>query len=597
MLKRFLMNMLSSFVGAWLAMILVVTAVTILIFGAIGSMAVGSLEAEQVTKHSVLKIDLSGVIEEIEQAQQPDIQSLLAGSLMKPQSLNTIVESIREAARNKNIVAIYLDCGAVAASPATLNAIRQEIIEFRKSKKPVYAYGDAMSQGSYFVASAADRVYLNPQGELYMQGLTSSVPYMKDLFDKIGVQFQVVKVGTFKSAVEPYIMNTMSEPARAQLDTLQGNMWEYIRKSISESRKGVTPAGIDSMVSAQNISFADMSVAVKGGLVDTLIYGRTVNERFAAITGKKADEINFVSPSTLVNQVPWGQAYSAKNQVAVLYACGEIQDGNDNPGYIDYTTLVPVITRLADDEKVKGMVLRVNSPGGSAFGSDQIGEALDYFQSKGKPLEVSMGDYAASGGYWISAGADMIFADPLTITGSIGIFGLIPNFSGTADKLGVSMQMVSTNPGAVFPTGFKPMNERQLAVMQAYVNRGYDQFINRVAKGRKMKPEAVRRIAEGRVWDAMSAQKIGLVDSLGNMKDAIEWVARKADIYSKYEVSLYPKFEPSFWDIVMQSNSAMAEGVAKITAPKPEELLMARMREILRRNRVQALMQQIKISL
>lgn len=589
------MNMLSSFVGAWLAIVLVITAGVILIFGIVGNVVIGSGQTEQLKSRSILKIEISGVIGEVEQSGRPDFQSLMAGTISKPQSLNTIVEALREAARNKDIVGVYLDCGEVVASPATLNAIREEIIEFRKSRKPVYAYGDGMSMGSYYVASAADRIYLNPEGELFIQGMTTQVMYMKDLLDKLGIEFQVVKVGTFKSAVEPYIMNTMSEPARAQLDTLMNNMWLYIRQNISKNRKGVTPASIDSLVSVSNIAYADVKAAVAGGLVDSLIYERNIKNRFADITGKDADKVNFVSPATLVNQVAWGQGYNSKNRIAVLYACGEIQDGNDSPGYINYETLVPLIVKLADDENVKGMVLRVNSPGGSAFGSAQIGEALDYFQSKGKPLAVSMGDYAASGGYWISSCADRIFADPLTITGSIGIFGLIPNFSGTAQKLGLNMQTVSTNPGAVFPTGLKPMDERQLGVMQAYVERGYETFVSRVAKGRKMSVDAVKRIAEGRVWDAVTATRIGLVDSLGNLKNAVEWTARKADIYNKYDVALYPQFEPSFWDMVASNSNVMAEQISKVASPKPEELMYKKMREVLNRRKVQALMPELKV--
>lgn len=595
MLKKFLLNALSSFVGAWLAIVLAGVAVFMLIIGMAGNIALKSGVTEVLKSKSVLRISLEGSIEETEKATQPDPMAMVRGQLEKPQTLNVIVEAIREAANNKSISAIYLDCGAVAASTATLNAIREEILEFRKSGKPVYAYADAMTLGSYFVASAADRIYFNPEGEIMMQGMSATNMYMKDLFDKIGVQFQVVKVGTFKSAVEPYIMQEMSEPARAQLDTLMTNMWGYIRNSIAGSRKNLTAAQIDTLVSVRNITFAPATDAVKYGLVDSLVYGRTMNDRFAWVTGRKADEVNYVSPTTLISEIPWADAYSSKNRIAVLYACGEIVDGN--PGGIDYMTLVPIITKLADDKNVKGMVLRVNSPGGSAFGSAQIGEALDYFQSKGKPLAVSMGDYAASGGYWISAGADMIFADPLTITGSIGIFGLIPNFSQLASKLGVNFETVSTNPDAMFPTGYQPMNERQLAVMQRYVDRGYEQFVGRVAKGRRMSVNAVKRIAEGRVWDAMSAKRIGLVDSLGNLRKAVEWTAHKADIYSKYDIAVYPKYQPGFWDVLMDNAGAeVSETVAKAVAPDPEKVLVEYVRRFMDKQRVQARMSNVRVT-
>ncbi len=593
MLKKFFLNTLSSFVGAWLALVLVVVSSMILLFGMIGSGIASEMgDAEQLKSKSILTIDLSGAISERESATAPDLTSLVQGDLSKPQNLNVIVEALAEAARNRDITAVYLKCGALEASPAACYTIRQAVLKYKESKKPVYAYADTYTMGTYLIASAADRVYMNPQGMMEMQGMSSTVLYYKDLLDKLGVEFQVVKVGTFKSAVEPYIMNSMSDPARAQMDTLLGNMWGVIKKNISETRKGVTPQEIDSLVSKAYITFAPAKTSVEAGLVDSLVYERTINAKFAALTGQDVDDVNFVSPGTLVKQVPWSTAYGSKNRIAVLYAVGEINDVSQDG--INYHNLVPIITELADDDNVKGMVLRVNSPGGSAFGSDQIGEALDYFQSKGKPLAVSMGAYAASGGYWISACADKIFANPLTITGSIGIFGLIPNVKGLADKLGVNPQTVSTNPNAQFPSLTESMTDEMKGVMQQYVNRGYEDFVGRVAKGRKMSVPAVKRIAEGRVWDAVSAKRIGLVDSIGSLNDAIEWVASKAKILDKYNVAAYPEYKPSFWDMLPSNLSSMT-AMRQMLEPKPEEMMIMKMRELLRRERIQARMADIKI--
>lgn len=593
MLKKFFLNTLSSFVGAWLALVLVVVSSMILLFGMIGSGIASEMgDAEQLKSKSILTIDLSGAISERESATAPDLTSLVQGDLSKPQNLNVIVEALAEAARNRDITAVYLKCGALEASPAACYTIRQAVQKYKKSGKPVYAYADTYTMGTYLIASAADRVYMNPQGMMEMQGMSSTVLYYKDLLDKLGVEFQVVKVGTFKSAVEPYIMNSMSDPARAQMDTLLGNMWGVIKKNISETRKGVTPQEIDSLVSKAYITFAPAKTSVEAGLVDSLVYERTINAKFATLTGQDVDDVNFVSPGTLVKQVPWSTAYGSKNRIAVLYAVGEINDVSQDG--INYHNLVPVITELADDDNVKGMVLRVNSPGGSAFGSDQIGEALDYFQSKGKPLAVSMGAYAASGGYWISACADKIFANPLTITGSIGIFGLIPNVKGLADKLGVNPQTVSTNPNAQFPSLTESMTYEMKGVMQQYVERGYEDFVGRVAKGRKMSVPAVKRIAEGRVWDAVSAKRIGLVDSIGSLNDAIEWVASKAKILDKYNVAAYPEYKPSFWDMLPSNLSSMT-AMRQMLEPKPEEMLIMKMRELLRRERIQARMADIKI--
>ncbi len=593
MLKKFFLNALSSFVGAWLALVLVVVSSMILLFGMIGSGIASEMgDAEQLKSKSILTIDLSGAISERESATAPDLTSLVQGNLNKPQNLNVIVEALAEAARNRDITAVYLKCGALEASPAACYTIRRAVLKYKESKKPVYAYADTYTMGTYLIASAADRVYMNPQGMMEMQGMSSTVLYYKDLLDKLGVEFQVVKVGTFKSAVEPYIMNSMSDPARAQMDTLLGNMWGVIKKNISETRKGVTPQEIDSLVSKAYITFAPAKTSVEAGLVDSLVYERTINAKFAILTGQDVDDVNFVSPGTLVKQVPWSTAYGSKNRIAVLYAVGEINDVSQDG--INYHNLVPVITELADDDNVKGMVLRVNSPGGSAFGSDQIGEALDYFQSKGKPLAVSMGAYAASGGYWISACADKIFANPLTITGSIGIFGLIPNVKGLADKLGVNPQTVSTNPNAQFPSLTESMTDEMKGVMQQYVDRGYEDFVGRVAKGRKMSVPAVKRIAEGRVWDAVSAKRIGLVDSIGSLNDAIEWVASKAKILDKYNVAAYPEYKPSFWDMLPSNLSSMT-AMRQMLEPKPEEMLIMKMRELLRRERIQARMADIKI--
>lgn len=595
MLKRFFLNLLSSFVGAWLALILFGVAVAIMMIAAIGSMAVKTEQTPQVKSRSILKIELDGTIQEREMAIEPDFAELMQGNLDAPMTLDVLTAAIREAAENDDIVALYLKCGSLSASTATLNAIRHEVEEFKKSGKKVLAYGDSYTQGCYYIASVADKIYMNPMGEINLQGLSSTGMYLKNLLDKLGVQFQVVKVGTYKSAVEPYILENMSDPARAQMDTLLGNMWGFIRGEIAKSRKGLTAAKIDSLINKDFISFAPQKEAVKAGLVDSLVYERQFNERLAAISGREVEKLNFVGPKTLVSQSPWSDSYSSKKQIAVLYACGEIADGNDNA--INYETLVPLIVKLADNDKVKGMVLRVNSPGGSAFGSDQIGEALDYFQSKGKPMAVSMGDYAASGGYWISACADKIFADPLTITGSIGIFGLIPNFKGTLDKVGVNMATVSTNPEANFPTGVAPMNETQLGVMQKYVERGYADFTSRVAKGRHMPVEKVRRIGEGRVWDALKARQIGLVDSIAYLQNAIEWVAAKADVRKSYDVAAYPEFQPNFWTLMSMGGNTMEEIGKQMKAGNREPLYQMLLKRINDRKRIQARMPAVKVSL
>ena len=593
MLKKFFLNTLSSFVGAWIALVLFGVVGVIVAVGLVAGMH-GTDEVASVKKHSILTLELSGSIVESETPSSINYTALMSGGIEKPQTLNVIVEGLKEGADNKNIDALYIKCGAALASPATFNAIREAVKEFKKTGKKVYAYGDVYTLGTYYVASVSDKIFLNPYGEIAIQGLGSTSMYLKGLFDKLGVEFQVVKVGTFKSAVEPYISTQMSEPARAQLDTLFSTMWDFMKDGICDNRKKLSGSEIDSLVN-NGLMFSTAEFAAESGFVDEVVYERVMDERLAKLIDVDKKKLNFVSPSTLIGQLPWTDAYSSKNNIAVLYATGEIVDGASTG--INYQKLVPIITQLADDDKIKGLVLRVNSPGGSAFGSDQIGEALDYFQSKKKPLAVSMGDYAASGGYWISCGADRIFADPLTITGSIGIFGLIPNVKGLSDKLGINPQSVSTNPAADFPTLFTPMDEKQLSIMQKYVETGYDRFIKRVATGRKMTEAKVRQIAEGRVWNAMKAKEIGLVDELGSLKDAIEWTAKKADIYSKYDLSVYPVYDPSFWDVISMGDIEAVRMMKAVSDGDFDEAGMHIAMKILSRSRILARMPEFEVTL
>lgn len=595
MLKKFFMNMLSSFVGAWIALVLFGVVAVMVGIGIVAKMGSSAAENTNVSKGSVLTIDLSGVIEERETPLDLDYISLLQKDVSRPQTLENLVLAIREAAENKNISAIYLKCNGVSARLATLNALREELIAFKKVGKKVIAYGNYYTNADYFVASMASHLYMNPGGQVMLQGIGGTSLYMKGLFDKVGITFQVVKVGTYKSAVEPYILNEMSQPARAQLDTLYNNMWLYVRESMADMRKDLTVENIDSLVSRDFIFLQDASRAVKAGLVDKLVYERAMDDIIAKHIGRDPKKLSFVNPSVLVDQTELSSSMSAKRRIAVVYASGEIVDGGGN-GTINYEKFVPLITRLADDDNVKGMVLRVNSPGGAVFGSEQIGEALDYFQSKKKPLVVSMGDVAASGGYWISCGADKIYADPLTITGSIGIFGLIPNAEGLIDKLGVSPQLVATNPQAEFPSLYKAMDERQLAAMQKYVERGYDKFVKRVAKGRKMSEEKVRVIGEGRVWDASSAIRIGLVDEFGGLQSAIDWVAEKANIEGKYNLASYPEIETSFWNLLPELEGMTAEeSMAKFINDNYELLLVRFAKSVLGKKHVQALMPDVDV--
>lgn len=548
MLKKFFLNVLSSFVGTWVALFAFLIAAIIISIGLLARFS-SDTGLPGIKNNSILVIDLDGVIEEVEEPITPDYIALLNGTLEKPQALNVIIDAIDHAAENEQISAIYLKCKALSAGPATADAIRNALVKFKKSGKKIYAYSNTYALGTYYIASVADKIFLNPYGSISISGLGSSSLFMKGLFDKIGVEFQVVKVGTFKSAVEPYTSEEMSAPAKAQLDTLFSTMWRYMRQEIGQSRKNVDEKKLNSLVD-NGLQFASAEFVKQAGMVDELAYERTIDGKLADLIGIDKKKLNFINATDLVGISSITSSYSDKNQIAVLYASGEIADGALTG--INYEKLVPVITELADNENIKGMVLRVNSPGGSAFGSDQIGEALDYFKSKKKPLVVSMGDYAASGGYWISACADKIYADPLTITGSIGIFGLIPNCEKLLTKVGVNAQSVSTNPSAALNVPMKALTPQQLAEMQKSVEEGYDRFISRVVKGRNLKRDRVLRIAEGRVWNAMQAKKLGLVDTLGSLQNAVEWTAQKAGVFDRYVSVQYPVYEAGIWDLIPQ---------------------------------------------
>lgn len=590
MLKRFFLNFLSSFVGAWVALGLFVLTAVIVVVALIGKIGITqSGNSESVKKHSVMVIELNGMIEERESPAEPDYINLLQGNLEPPMTLTSLTSSIREAADNKNIEMIYLKCGMVGAGMATLRSLRQELIKFKEKGKKIYAYGDSFTTSDYYVASVADSLFVNPDGTIALQGLSGMTPYFKDLLDKVGIQVQVVKVGTFKSAVEPYISNEMSQPARAQLDTLYGNIWNDMTAEICKSRN-LKQSQLNSIINTEYPQLQDGKFAVDKKLADRSVYERTMDSRIADAVGVDVDDLNFVSHSTLSTLAAANLKLGKKKKIAVLYASGEIMEGTKSG--INCEVLVPLITELAEDDDVCGMVLRVNSPGGSVFGSQQIAEALGYFQKQGKPLAVSMGDYAASGGYWISCHANRIFADPLTITGSIGIFGMIPNVAELANKIGVTPQYVSTNPDADFPSLLKPMNESQLAAMQKMIEVGYNKFIDRVATGRKMPKSKVEAIAEGRVWDGQTALKLGLVDQLGDLQAACDWVQKevKKSGDDDCDFEYLPTLELGFWDMVRisQQSELKINMIKQISQFIPESQYAYEVANVLRRRSIQA---------
>lgn len=552
MIKKFFLNVLSSFMGAWLAIVVSGICMVLVAIGIIGIMMGGSVS---IPKESVLKIDLQGELVERFDVNSLNVYDMMQGSGANIISVETLTAALEEAKNNNDIKAVYLDCGQLNSAPASANAVRMAIADFKSSGKKVYAYADSYSQSAYFIATAADELSVNPIGSVDLHGLGGESMFYKDLFDKIGIEFQVVRVGEGKSAVEPYTQSTMSDYARNQTMQLLDTIWNGLSSTIASSR-GLDVVTIDSLINNDIPMIQTGKYALDQKLVDKTQYRRGFEESLAKKIGVTYDELSYVDPQTLATYNAANSYNSnSKGEIAIVYACGGIDDAMGSSG-INSQTLVAQITELGNDEDVKGMVLRVNSPGGSAFGSEQIWESIEWFKKQGKTVTVSMGDYAASGGYYISCGADRIFADQLTITGSIGIFGLIPNVKGLLDKIGVNPQMTATNPNAQLFTLTHPLDTMQMKAMQGMVEDGYNLFVKRCADGRHTTVEKIKQIADGRPIAAEVALGYGLIDQIGSLREAVKWTATKAKLGNDYSVGVYPGFEENLWAMLYNSDNS-----------------------------------------
>ncbi len=553
MMKKFILIVCGSFVGAFLAFLFFMFAAMIMSFGIMGAMgSMGSKKSVSVSKHSILKIDLGTSIEERGGEGPIDMMSLMQGQGM-PSSLglNTVVSAIEKAAKDDKVDGIYIECNGVSAAPATLEKVRRALKQFKKSGKWIAAYGhEGINQADYYLASVADSIYLNPVGSVDLHGMGGMTPYMKKLFDKVGVEMQIVRVGTFKSAVEPYMLDDMSDANRLQTEHYLGIIWNELRDSIAADRKLQT-AALNTLCDSLIVTFkADRLLKEK--LVDKLVYRNQMEDILRARTKvDKKDDLNYVSPDDLADDL---EIAASGDHIAVVYAVGEIDGspslGSSEEGIVS-DKLCETILKLKDDDNVKGMVFRVNSPGGSAFGSEQIWKAVMDFKAAGKPVAVSMGDYAASGGYYISCCADRIFAERTTITGSIGIFGMIPCASELIEnKLGVHMASVKTNENADMTPLYKKLTPAQTAALQNMINEGYELFTKRCADGRHVTQDSIKQIAEGRVWDGITAKQIGLVDEFGGIAEAVAWVANKAKLGKEPKTQNYPAIEDPFMSLL-----------------------------------------------
>lgn len=544
-MKDFLKFTLATVTGIVISSVVLFFISILVVF----SMVSSSESETQVRKNSVMMLDLNGTLAERSQENPLD---LIMKDDYKTYGLDDILSSIKKAKENEDIKGIYIQATSLGAGFASLEEIRNALKDFKESGKFVVAYGDAYTQGLYYLSSVADKVLLNPQGMLEWRGLAATPMFFKDLLEKVGVEMQVFKVGTYKSAVEPFISTEMSAANREQINVYLSSIWGQITSAVAESRNLSVEAL--NKEADRMLMFYPAEESVKNGLVDTLIYKNDVRDYLKNLAGiDKDDNMPVLGIQDMINVKKNVPRDKSGNVIAVYYAYGEIDGGSSasTDEGINSEKVIKDLRKLKDNENVKAVVLRVNSPGGSAYGSEQIWYAVNQLK-KEKPVIVSMGDYAASGGYYISCNADTIVAEPTTLTGSIGIFGMMPNAKGLTEKLGVNFDVVKTNPYADFGNLTRPINDGEKGLMQMYVNNGYELFLTRCSDGRGISMEKLDKIAQGRVWTGSTAKELGLVDELGGLDKALEIAIAKAGV-DAYTVMSYPKKE-GFLESLMNTN-------------------------------------------
>ena len=510
--------------------------ILLLIISATASIFNASTGVRTLSDNSILNLDLNLPIVERPPVFD-EIQSLF-GLEEEVLGLPNILSAIKIAAENPKIQGIRLRSDFISSGWAQTHSIRKALKNFKSKDKFIYAYGDVFTQKGYFLASVADSIFLNPVGALEFKGLASEVLYYKDFQDKYGFKMEVVRHGKYKSAVEPFLENEMSAENKFQIHTLLNDIWSTLREEISISRD-LLPETLDGIVSSNKIAISEDAVSSK--LIDGLAYEDVFDEKIKTRLGLDIDEkLKKVSINS-VNSTKESYDASIKDRIAVVFAKGPILYGEGSESIIAQGIFVETLEELSKDDWIKAVVLRVDSPGGSALTSELIWRTIEKLK-KSKPVIVSMGNVAASGGYYIAAGADHIFADPLSITGSIGVFATLPNVKGFLDDIGIQAQSVETHPNALGYSPFQTLNKSYEQQMISGIENIYDIFKERVIQGRELSPEAVENLAQGRVWSGKQALKLGLIDDLGDLQDAITLAANDLDI-EDYNVIEYPKFE------------------------------------------------------
>lgn len=546
-MKDFLKYMSATVVGIIVFSVLV-TALSIM---CLVGMVASESSSKNVSDNSVLVINLNGTMTE---RSDEDIMSLINSTEIKCLGLDDVISAIEKAKANDNIKGIYIEAGMFSAdSYASLQAVRRKLLEFKKSGKWIVAYGDIYTQSTYYLSSVANKVLLNPSGQIDWRGMAAQPMFFKDVMEKFGVKMQLSKVGTYKSAPEMFTADKMSEPNREQITVYINGLWQNICQGVSESR-GISIDKLNAYADGL-FTFSDPKDYVSAKFVDKLTYTDGIKKEINALLKNEADEdINTI---TLADMATVKAPKKKGEEIAVYYAYGDIVDEAGSAISQGHNIVGKDVCKdlqdLMNDDDVKAVVLRVNSGGGSAYASEQIWHYVEMLKQK-KPVVVSMGGMAASGGYYISSGANWIVAEPTTLTGSIGIFGMFPDFSGLlTQKLGVKFDEVKTNKFSAFGTMARPFNEEEMNYLNKYIERGYALFRSRVAQGRKMKVEEVETIAQGRVWLGQDAFKNKLVDELGGLDKAVAKAAQLAKL-KEYHTAAYPSKSSLFEQFAKKLN-------------------------------------------
>lgn len=556
-MKGFFRIVFASMLGFILSAIILGILLIVIIAGIISSK---DNESVNVEPNSVIHVSFNTPI--VERATKSPLDELDLSGLngSKNTGLNDILAALKRAESDDNIKGIYLDVSGVQAGMATIEEIRNALLDFKKSKKFILAYSEVYTQGGYYLASVADKVYLNPEGILQFTGFSSQITFFKGTLEKLEIEPQVIKVGTYKSAVEPFIRDNMSDANREQVTSFLGSMYDHFLSQISASRH----IAKDSLFAiANDLKVQNASDAVKYKLIDGLKYKDQIIAELKQRTGTTGkDDVKSVALTSYIKNNK-AQEGDVDNRIAVVYATGEITGGEGDDETIGSERISRTLRKARTDSKIKAVVFRVNSPGGSALASDVIWREIE-LTKKVKPVIVSMGDVAASGGYYISCAADSIFAEPNTITGSIGVFGIIPNMQKFFnDKLGITFDGVKTAAHADLGTVTRPLSDAEKLIIQKEVNRIYNTFTKRVAEGRKKTQEYVNQIGQGRVWSGSEAIRNGLVDRLGNIDDAIHSAAKKAKL-KDYKLVSYPELKDPLEALLGSGEDKLQEHFTKM---------------------------------